>query len=266
MPKGVKQWYGKTYQGYMTPCKAKDRSRCWYHIPGQHYYLDQNQVDEYNESASRADAIGYRNGVLTHKIAEQPNRPVSTILNADDITAIPSPQVNFERLFLDEAEHMRDRFNDMLRCGEFPEGVWPVKCFNLQYQQNDDGGHKCVFVQPTYNGGELIIKGYDFITADEFDPRWDLQKNNMYRFLESQRQKTSADGDNTIGHILDTQTIGSRYYEIPETIRHDSFIPDDPSRGLTHRLTNEKGESILEYVWPLKEQPDTQTPEDPESV
>lgn len=223
-----KQWYGVTHDGYMTPCHAKNPAKCYWHVPNKHTILDENQADEYNEDWAKRQYMA-RRGFST-------NVHENAALRKET-----SGEVKFETALSYEERRIRERFNDMARCGEFGEGVVPVTFIKFNVgEQGDDYMNPDVVTdrafEMTFSFGYdpetvpspfKIIDGSDYNDSNEF---WKNQIQAVQKFLEQESHTTDA-GDNqcrSIGDIFANTSYRFDYYKL-DNIHH---LPQTVDRGM----------------------------------
>lgn len=96
--------------------------------------MDENQVDEYNETLAQADAYSYgklgRDAYKTSIEERQPKRSGMRIRMTSDYFR-PNVLGNIDRALKMEILRMVKRYNDMREAGELGEDVLPISCINF---------------------------------------------------------------------------------------------------------------------------------------
>lgn len=200
MASKVKRVYGTTADGQLTPCNAKKPEACWYHV--KHYKMDDNQAREYNEDQAKAKAIA------------------SNVLSRGAITVgfkMPTLVNKLDDALANEAPHMTDRYNDMVRCGEFGPGAFPIDHVELTM---DEDSVKYEFV---YKEGQLYNAGYKMDTYYD-DPSWKTQMVAIQKFVDTERSMVPSAGM-TLGKMFDNMTFDGKYHELGEMEK----LPTDAS-------------------------------------
>lgn len=209
-----KQWYGVTHDGYMTPCHAKDPSKCYWHVPNKHTVMDENQADEYNEDWAKRQYMahqGYSTSIRDNEVLRKETSGQKKFMNA---------------LTLEE-RRIRERYNDMARCGELGEGIAPVTFidFNVRSVGMDspvlsDKYEYIVYIGMCYDPAN-VPRPVGMSDDDEYEPTqeqlfWNRQIKAMRSFLTREMHRTDA-GENqsrSIGDVMANTSYRFDYYKM----------------------------------------------------